>query len=92
MKGGCSAVVLFLCLGLVVESGDELSVLYEKEALLLINHQSTGDVPSIMASLHGRQRVGGTLMWIMDEMFRFTHFGAASTLRKDFFIRQVHLD
>ncbi|XP_046377445.1 acyl-CoA:lysophosphatidylglycerol acyltransferase 1-like isoform X2 [Haliotis rufescens] len=72
----------------IVESGDELSVLYEKEALLLINHQSTGDVPSIMASLHGRQRVGGTLMWIMDEMFRFTHFGAASTLRKDFFIRQ----
>ncbi|XP_067681754.1 acyl-CoA:lysophosphatidylglycerol acyltransferase 1-like isoform X1 [Haliotis asinina] len=72
----------------IIESGDELSVLYEKEALLLANHQSTGDVPSIMASLHGRQKVGGTLMWIMDEMFRFTHFGAASTLRKDFFIRQ----
>ncbi|XP_064600701.1 acyl-CoA:lysophosphatidylglycerol acyltransferase 1-like [Liolophura sinensis] len=75
----------------IVEAGDDVSSLYEKEVVLLANHQSTADVPILMAAVHPKRTVGGKVMWIMDMLFKYTNFGAVSTLRGDFFIQQGKL-
>lgn len=68
--------------------GDDVHQLANDKALMLINHQSTSDVPLIMAALDGRTR---NLMWIMDRMFMKTNFGLVSWFHKDFFISSVSL-
>lgn len=67
----------------VVEMGDEVQRIANDKSLMLINHQSTSDVPLIMAALDGHTR---KIMWIMDRMFMKTNFGIVSWFHKDFFI------
>lgn len=67
----------------VVEMGDEIERIVDDKALVMINHQSTSDVPLIMAAFDGRCR---NVMWIMDRMFMRTNFGIVSWFHKDFFI------
>lgn len=75
----------------VVESGD-----VEPPAapdggvtLLLPNHQSTADVPLMAAVMAAKPGSAAGVMWILDRLFRFTHFGIISWLRGDFFICEV---
>jgi lysophosphatidylglycerol acyltransferase 1 len=63
----------------------------DDEAVLLINHQSTSDVPVVMAALHNKGLVLGKIMWIMDDIFKYTNFGWISYFHGDFFILQVCL-
>ena len=70
----------------VIEMGDDINKIVNDKALMLINHQSTSDVPLIMAALDGRTR---NIMWIMDRMFMKTNFGLVSWFHKDFFISSV---
>lgn len=70
----------------VVEMGDDIQKIVNDKALVLINHQSTSDVPLIMAALDGRSR---NIMWIMDRMFMKTNFGVVSWFHNDFFISSV---
>lgn len=70
----------------VIEMGDDIHKIVNDKALVLINHQSTSDVPLIMAALDGRTR---NIMWIMDRMFMKTNFGVVSWFHKDFFISSV---
>jgi len=72
----------------VVEMGDEIERIVDDKALVMINHQSTSDVPLIMAAFDGRCR---NVMWIMDRMFMRTNFGIVSWFHKDFFISSVIL-
>lgn len=81
---------IFFCYE-VVEVGDDISAVEDSEAVLLCNHQSTADTPLIMIVLWPKGMCSGKVMWIMDHIFRFTHFGLMSTIRNDFFIRQVSL-
>ncbi|WAR19091.1 LGAT1-like protein [Mya arenaria] len=43
----------------IIESGDDLSSLYDNRVLLLVNHQSTADIPCVMSALlpksHGKE-------------------------------------
>ena len=39
-----------VCIFLVVESGADIRHFYDKNAILLVNHQSTADVPTIMCA------------------------------------------
>ncbi len=73
----------------VIEMGDDINKIVNDKALMLINHQSTSDVPLIMAALDGRSR---NIMWIMDRMFMKTNFGLVSWFHKDFFISSVCSD
>lgn len=75
----------------VVEVGTRLSDLVDDECLLIVNHQSTGDVPLLMTVFSHRSRPSFSqhIYWILDIMFRWTHFGIISKVRKDFFIREV---
>lgn len=70
----------------VIEMGDDIHRVVNDKALVLINHQSTSDVPLIMAAFDGRTR---NIMWIMDRMFMKTNFGVVSWFHKDFFISSV---
>ncbi|XP_041354413.1 acyl-CoA:lysophosphatidylglycerol acyltransferase 1-like [Gigantopelta aegis] len=72
----------------VYESGDDISSLYKESCLVICNHQSTADILVLMTALQGKGLVGGHVMWIMDSIFKFTHFGAVSLVREDFFIHQ----
>lgn len=69
--------------------GDEIENLINDKSLLLINHQSTSDVPLIMAALDGHKGACRNIMWIMDKMFLRTNFGIVSWFHKDFFISSV---
>ena len=73
----------------MVELGDSLSDLESERCLLLANHQSTGDVPLLMTMMSARRRVADNVLWIMDAMFRWTHFGMVSQVRGDFFVESV---
>ncbi|KAL4238389.1 Acyl-CoA:lysophosphatidylglycerol acyltransferase 1 [Mactra antiquata] len=72
----------------IIESGDDLSSLYDKPVLLLINHQSTADIPCVMSALLSKNNVTSRIMWIMDYIFMYTNFGWISLLHGDFFIEQ----
>ena len=52
----------------VVEMGDEIESLLNDKSLVLINHQSTSDVPLIMSALDGHNGACRDIMWIMDKM------------------------
>ncbi|XP_061174880.1 acyl-CoA:lysophosphatidylglycerol acyltransferase 1-like [Saccostrea echinata] len=70
------------------ESGDSLKDILDDKALLLCNHQSTADIGVIMQSLHPKGMVTGHMTWVMDHVFRLTHFGWVSHLHGDFFLKQ----
>ncbi|KAJ0175945.1 hypothetical protein K1T71_008119 [Dendrolimus kikuchii] len=71
----------------VVETGDEPAACAGRRTLVLANHQSTADVPMLMAAWNPRPGVLPNLMWIMDRVFKFTNFGIVSVLHEDFFIQ-----
>ncbi|KAL1484455.1 hypothetical protein MTO96_032574 [Rhipicephalus appendiculatus] len=72
----------------VDEVGEDVSECYSDRTLVLVNHQSTADVPLLMASFQGKRSVTEHLMWIMDRLFKYTNFGAVSMTHGDFFITQ----
>lgn len=66
--------------------------LVRERTLVLFNHQSTSDVPLIMAAFNSRQNLSDNIMWIMDHVFRLTNFGIVSWAHGDFFIHAVSFD
>jgi len=76
----------------VVEVGDDISECISDESIVMINHQSTADVPVLMNVVSHANK--GTLAqhvdYIMDVMFRFAPFGWVGIMHGDFFIRQVY--
>lgn len=72
----------------IVESGDSLEGIMDDEAVVLVNHQSTSDVPVVMSALHNKSLVLGKVMWVMDDIFKYTNFGWISYVHGDFFIVQ----
>uniref|UniRef100_A0A1B6CCX9 Phospholipid/glycerol acyltransferase domain-containing protein n=1 Tax=Clastoptera arizonana TaxID=38151 RepID=A0A1B6CCX9_9HEMI len=70
----------------IVEVGDDIRLCLEDRTLVIANHQSTADVPMLMATFNPKFGVLPQIMWIMDRVFKFTNFGIVSILHKDFFI------
>lgn len=58
----------------------------DERTLIMANHQSTGDVPMLMACFNSRKQILPNIMWIMDSLFKYTNFGIVSVLHQDFFI------
>lgn len=83
-------LIVFIC-HLVVESGDDIEVCMNKRTLVIANHQSTGDVPLLMAAFNARKGILPNIMWIMDKLFKYTNFGAVSIVHRDYFITSVCL-
>lgn len=72
-----------------MEAGDDITPCLDERTLVIANHQSTGDVPFLMAAFNTRKQVLPNLMWIMDNVFKYTNFGIVSILHQDFFILSV---
>ncbi|XP_063238581.1 acyl-CoA:lysophosphatidylglycerol acyltransferase 1-like [Bacillus rossius redtenbacheri] len=70
----------------VVEVGDDIRSCLEQRTLVIANHQSTADVPLLMATFNTKRSVLPNIMWIMDRLFKYTNFGIVSVLHRDFFI------
>jgi len=70
----------------IVETGDDIRTCLEDRTLVLVNHQSTADVPMLMANFNPKKGVLPNIMWIMDRVFKFTNFGIVSVIHEDFFI------
>lgn len=73
----------------VVEVGDDITPCLDQRTLVLVNHQSTADVPLLMTTFNTKQEVLPNVMWIMDKVFMYTNFGIVSVIHKDFFIGSV---
>ncbi|KAL1138409.1 hypothetical protein AAG570_008473 [Ranatra chinensis] len=70
----------------IVEMGDDIRLCLHDKTLIVVNHQSTADVPMLMACFNPKKNVLPNVMWIMDRVFKFTNFGIVSILHEDFFI------
>lgn len=73
----------------IVEQGDDIARCLNKRTLVVVNHQSTADVPMLMAAFNSKPGVFNHIMWIMDRIFKYTNFGVVSSFHKDFFIASV---
>ncbi|VDK53809.1 unnamed protein product [Anisakis simplex] len=73
----------------VYEYGDDVSHYSEDERVLVMcNHQSTADVPTLMAVLQSKKVASRKTLWLMDVMFRWTPFGIIGAMHGDYFIKQ----
>jgi len=72
----------------VMEWGDDIKAVSQDEAVMLVNHQATGDVCTLMMCLQDKGLVVAQMMWLMDHIFKYTNFGIVSLIHGDFFIRQ----
>uniref|UniRef100_A0A914UTJ1 Phospholipid/glycerol acyltransferase domain-containing protein n=1 Tax=Plectus sambesii TaxID=2011161 RepID=A0A914UTJ1_9BILA len=73
----------------VVEYGDDVKQYGEEErVLMMINHQSTADVPVLMTILQSKGVACRKTLWLMDIMFRWTPFGIIGHNHGDYFIMQ----
>ncbi|XP_048212779.1 acyl-CoA:lysophosphatidylglycerol acyltransferase 1 isoform X1 [Perognathus longimembris pacificus] len=72
----------------VMEWGEDIKAISEDEAVMLVNHQATGDVCTLMMCLQDKGLVVAQMMWLMDHIFKYTNFGIVSLIHGDFFIRQ----
>ncbi|KAK2086497.1 Acyl-CoA:lysophosphatidylglycerol acyltransferase 1 [Saguinus oedipus] len=77
-----------------MEWGEDIKAVSKDEAVMLVNHQATGDVCTLMMCLQdkglsrGQKKVVAQMMWLMDHIFKYTNFGIVSLVHGDFFIRQ----
>ncbi|XP_038204811.1 acyl-CoA:lysophosphatidylglycerol acyltransferase 1 [Arvicola amphibius] len=72
----------------VMEWGEDIKAISNDEAVMLVNHQATGDVCTLMMCLQDKGPVVAQMMWLMDHIFKYTNFGIVSLIHGDFFIRQ----
>ncbi|ERE72673.1 integrator complex subunit 7 [Cricetulus griseus] len=77
-----------VCGVLVMEWGEDIKAISNDEAVMLVNHQATGDVCTLMMCLQDKGPVVAQMMWLMDHIFKYTNFGIVSLIHGDFFIRQ----
>ncbi|VDP07560.1 unnamed protein product [Soboliphyme baturini] len=81
-------LVIFFTPSLVYIFGDDLDKYRNERCLVIVNHQSTADVP-LLVTLFSVKRPGvSSTLWILDSMFKWTNFGLISQIHGDFFIRE----
>ena len=84
-------MAIWLCYVAVVEVGDDITECINDKSIVMLNHQSTADVPVLMSLVSHANK--GTLAYhvnyILDVSFRFAPFGWVGLMHGDFFIRQV---
>ena len=73
----------------VAETGEDMTDTLNAESLVIVNHQSTADVPTLFHSMQNKGQLVEKVMWIQDIIFKYSNFGRVSLVHKDFFIRQV---
>jgi len=73
----------------VWEYGDDIQSYSEKDrVLVMINHQSTADVPTLFTALQRKGVATRKTVWLMSDIFRWTPFGIIGRMHGDYFIQQ----
>jgi lysophosphatidylglycerol acyltransferase 1 len=73
----------------VYEYGDDITHYGDSErVLMMVNHQSTADVPTLFAILQNKGVATRKTIWLMDIMFKWTPFGIVGRMHGDYFIQQ----
>ncbi|KAI6213334.1 hypothetical protein M3Y94_00138200 [Aphelenchoides besseyi] len=73
----------------VYEYGDDITSYGDSDrVLVLINHQSTADVPTLFTVFQHKGVATRKTLWLMDVMFRWTPFGIIGRMHGDYFIQQ----
>ncbi|XP_064623954.1 acyl-CoA:lysophosphatidylglycerol acyltransferase 1-like [Lineus longissimus] len=78
----------WMCGHRIIEYGDDITKCLDRETLMLVNHQSTCDVPALMYALIDKGSVINDKLWIIDRDFKYSNFGWISQCHRDFFIAQ----
>lgn len=81
------AFTIFPKLRLHTDTMSVLEPLTRKKAMVMVNHQDSGDVP-VMMCLLSYFSISHTTSWILDRMFRWTQFGIPSQWHNDFFSQE----
>ncbi|KAL3266665.1 hypothetical protein HHI36_010827 [Cryptolaemus montrouzieri] len=72
----------------VLETGDDITECLEERTLVLVNHQSAGDIPILLNAFIDRIQILPNVMWIMDNHLKYSTFGIVCAIHRDFFIFQ----
>lgn len=72
-----------------MEEGEDVSVYTSDRCLVIANHQDSLDVPILMLAVQSKADACCHLTWILDSMFRYTHFGLVCRSHGDVFITAV---
>ncbi|KAI6186369.1 CBN-ACL-14 protein [Aphelenchoides besseyi] len=73
----------------VYEYGDDITSYGDSDrVLVMINHQSTADVPTLFTVFQHKGVATRKTLWLMDVMFRWTPFGIIGRMHGDYFIQQ----
>ena len=62
----------------------------DDSAIVVVNHQSTADVPTLMYLLQSKGNAIKRVMWIQDMILKYLDFGWVSLIHGDFFLEQVN--
>jgi lysophosphatidylglycerol acyltransferase 1 len=73
---------------LLYESGADISRYSKSRCLVLANHQSTADIPTLFAAFHDKSQVTENVMWVSDIELMFSHVGVVMLTHGDLFLRQ----
>ncbi|KRY89935.1 Striatin, partial [Trichinella pseudospiralis] len=88
-----SLLMRMLCLTVTIwllyEQGDDVKQYVAKRCLVLVNHQSTADVPILFDIVNMHFNKLYKVVWVLDNMFRCTPFGLVCRVHGDLFIREV---
>ncbi|KRX99648.1 Acyl-CoA:lysophosphatidylglycerol acyltransferase 1 [Trichinella pseudospiralis] len=87
-----SLLMRMLCLTVTIwllyEQGDDVKQYVAKRCLVLVNHQSTADVPILFDIVNMHFNKLYKVVWVLDNMFRCTPFGLVCRVHGDLFIRE----
>lgn len=72
-----------------MEDGEDLSVYTNDRCLVIVNHQDSLDVPILMLAVQDKAWVCRYMTWIMDVMFKYSHFGIVGKSHGDIFVESV---
>ena len=73
----------------VKEVGDDISMLQNDEALLILNHNSNLDGPLLFYALQYHIKAARQITWTMRSVFKWLPFGILGQLHGDFFLSKV---
>ena len=76
----------------VAEVGDDVSSLTDDGAIVLCNHQATGDLPTLLNAFNYHGNVIDQIMFIADKKLKYDYFGLMSQCRGDFFVQKVRVN
>lgn len=82
-----SPFCLFPKMKMYAEGLEDIDPVTRSRAVVITNHQDSGDVPAMM-NIVAYFEIARTTTWIIDRMFRWTPFGIVSQWHKDFFSQE----